>query len=582
MSYLVLARKWRPNTFDEVVGQEHITRTLKNAITQDRVAHALLFTGSRRIGKTSCARILSRALNCAQGPRVDPCGECPACLDIISGNSVDVFEIDGASNNSVEQIREIREAVKFLPTRGKRKSYIIDEVHMLTTSAFNALLKTLEEPPEHVLFIFATTEPHKIPETIHSRCQRFDFKRISEPKIIEALEKITRSEKIRVERAALGHIAREAKGGMRDSLSLLDQLIAFCGEEITEAQVREVLGIADRGVLHSLSRSLLKGDASGALEVLDSLFRFGLDLQKFAVVLVQHLRDLMVVKVSQHPERLVDLPRDELEAMALQIKEVPVAQLHRLFNATLAGAEEVARSSFPKLVLEMTLLRLCNQGPTQPLAEVLEGLMRLEARLEEGGSSSPNPEGPSRPFIPRATVGPTPQTAQQRPRELPQPAFKATSTPEPPKESGAAKDLEASLSKLERLILQIPNEFLSTRILHHARFLAWEEEQLLLTVRSSGEAELRPSLPSLESLMRADLARPNFKVELRVLPTGQQSPAGVSLFQWCQARDEAQRQQQEMAARNHPRVQAALRCFQGARIEAVIITALKKQNPKTE
>ena len=403
MSYLVLARKWRPTTFADVVGQAHVTRTLRNAIQLDRVAHALLFTGSRGIGKTTCARLLACALNCEDGPKVDPPADDPVCLEIMGGSSVDVFEIDGASNNSVDQIREIRESVKFLPTRGKRKIYIIDEVHMLSTSAFNALLKTLEEPPEHVLFVFATTEPHKIPDTIISRCQRFDFKRIPEGEIVGAIAKIAAAEGLTVEEAALHHIAREAQGGMRDSLSLLDQVIAFCGDNITEAQTREVLGIADRKVLYDLTTAVLVGDGKAALEIVDSLFRFGIDLQKFAAEFLGHLRDLIVVRVCPEAPHLVDLPASELETAGQQVADVAPARLHRLFNAMLGCAESVAESPFPKLVLEMSLLRLCEQGPTLPLAEVLDGLARLEARLDEelppdgGGGHPPGPPAPRSP-----------------------------------------------------------------------------------------------------------------------------------------------------------------------------------------
>ncbi len=421
LSYLVLARKWRPSTFDEVIGQSHVTRTLKNAIELGRVAHALLFTGSRGIGKTSCARILAKALNCEQGPTVNPCGVCPACVEIGSGSSVDVFEIDGASNNSVEQIREIRESVKFLPTRGKRKMYIIDEVHMLSTSAFNALLKTLEEPPEHVLFVFATTEPHKIPDTILSRCQRYDFKRISEQAIVDALTNITSAEGLTVETGALAHIAREAQGGMRDSLSLLDQVIAFCGLNITESQTREVLGIADRQVFFELTHSILNGDGQHCLERIDDLFRMGLDLQKFAGEFVRHLRDLMVVRICQDPQRLVDIPVEEVAIMSNQVKDIDPARLHRLFGAFMKGAEEVARSPFPKLALEMTLLRLCNQGATLPLADVLEGLNRLEQRLDSGESIQE--EG-----VPGKTEGSP--TVKSEPRQSagsdPNPTFKPT------------------------------------------------------------------------------------------------------------------------------------------------------------
>lgn len=444
MSYLVLARKWRPTTFEEVVGQAHVTRTLSNALSQQRVAHALLFTGSRGIGKTSCARILAKALNCDEGPTVTPCGVCPSCVDISAGKSTDVFEIDGASNNSVEQIREIREAVKFVSTRGKRKIYIIDEVHMLSTAAFNALLKTLEEPPPHVLFIFATTEPHKIPETIVSRCQRFDFKRIGQRAIVGALTKIAHAENIEVEPAALQHIARESKGGMRDSLSLLDQVIAFCGTRITEKDARQILGIADRAILHGLTRAILDGDGQGALNIINDLFQHGIDLQKFATEFVQHLRDLMVIKVCAHPDRLIDIPDDELAMLAEQIAQIAPARIHRLFNALIAGAEEVSRSNFPKLVFEMTVLKLCEQGPTLPLAQVLEGLARLEARIDQplppgGGPTHPAPnparaDGPRAPQGPGADHGGSPsrasassaQPVQQRQPQSPQPGGRPT------------------------------------------------------------------------------------------------------------------------------------------------------------
>ena len=403
MSYLVLARKWRPTHFDEVVGQAHVTQTLKNAIELNRVAHALLFTGSRGIGKTSCARILAKALNCQTGPTVTPCGICSSCEQINLGTSVDVFEIDGASNNSVEQIREIRESVKFLPAGGRRKIYIIDEVHMLSTSAFNALLKTLEEPPEHVLFIFATTEPHKIPETIISRCQRYDFKRIPERIIVDALLKIADKEGLTVDESALFHVAREAHGGMRDSLSLLDQVIAYCGLTISEAQTRDILGIADRRVFSALVDALIASDSQQVLTLVDEQYRRGLDLQKFSAEFVRHVRDLMVLRVVDDAHQLVDLPRDQLDELSRKVSDIEPGRLHRMLSTLLAGAEEVSRSSFPKLAFEMVLLRMCQQGSTLPLAEVLSGLERLEASLaqspvgqlvESDVAPVPNPIGP--------------------------------------------------------------------------------------------------------------------------------------------------------------------------------------------
>lgn len=297
MSYVVLARKWRPKYFEEVVGQGHVARTLKNSISQDRVAHAYLFTGARGVGKTSTARILAKALNCHQGPTDTPCYACPSCVEISAGQSVDVFEIDGASNRGINEIRELREGARYAPSRDRYKIYIIDEVHMLTTEAFNALLKTLEEPPSHVKFVFATTEPQKIPVTILSRCQRFDFKRITQQDIVEHLTDLCQKEQINAERAALQLLARQAAGGMRDALSLLDQVISFAGDQISEEQVIQILGVANRRHLFELSHAVLSRDAERALITLDDVHRYGYDLHQFASEMVNHLRDLMVTRV---------------------------------------------------------------------------------------------------------------------------------------------------------------------------------------------------------------------------------------------------------------------------------------------
>ncbi|MFU8805548.1 MAG: DNA polymerase III subunit gamma/tau, partial [Bradymonadaceae bacterium] len=257
-SYVVLARKWRPEHFEEVVGQGHVARTLTNSIEQDRVAHAYLFCGARGVGKTSTARILAKALNCKQGPTATPCYDCVACKEISDGQSVDVFEIDGASNRGINEIRDLREGVRYAPSRDRYKVYIIDEVHMLTTEAFNALLKTLEEPPPHAIFIFATTEPQKIPVTILSRCQRFDFKRIGQKDIVDHLAYLCEQEGIEADRAALQIIARQAAGGMRDALSLLDQIISFAGKSVKEEQIAEILGVANRKHLFELSEAVVE------------------------------------------------------------------------------------------------------------------------------------------------------------------------------------------------------------------------------------------------------------------------------------------------------------------------------------
>ncbi|MEZ4459407.1 MAG: DNA polymerase III subunit gamma/tau [bacterium] len=382
MSYVVLARKWRPRQFDEVVGQEHVARTLSNAIEQDRVAHAFLFTGARGVGKTSTARILAKALNCVKGPTPTPCNECTSCVEITTGQSVDVFEIDGASNRGINEIRELRESVRYAPSRAKYKVYIIDEVHMLTTEAFNALLKTLEEPPPHVKFIFATTEPQKIPVTILSRCQRYDFKRIGQSDIVRHLELLCDAEKITFERSALQIIARQAAGGMRDALSLLDQIISFSGTHVSEAEVTSILGVANRQHLFDLSDALLARDAERALMVLDEVNRYGYDLPQFASELVSHFRDLMVISVVNEPARVTDLTVSEIELAQRQTQGVSGELLHRYFSLMVAGAQEMARSSYPKLILEMTLVRLAQLEPLVSLDLLVDRLASLEAEFD--------------------------------------------------------------------------------------------------------------------------------------------------------------------------------------------------------
>ena len=298
VSYQVFARKYRPQTFDEVVGQEHITRTLKNAIEQNRLAHAYLFVGPRGTGKTSTARILAKCLCCVQAPTVTPCGVCDPCREIAAGISLDVLEIDGASNNGVEQVRELRDNVRYAPTRGSYKIYIIDEVHMLTSAAFNALLKTLEEPPEHVKFIFATTEPQKVLPTILSRCQRFDLRRIPSPLISAHLEKIAGCEKIDLAIDAADAIARGAEGGLRDAESMLDQLVAFCGGRIALDDVLGIFGFTAPETVSQMAGALLDKDTPGALAVLDAQSEAGKDLLRLLGELIAHLRNLLVFQVN--------------------------------------------------------------------------------------------------------------------------------------------------------------------------------------------------------------------------------------------------------------------------------------------
>jgi DNA polymerase-3 subunit gamma/tau len=371
MSYLVIARKWRPQTFDEIVGQTHISDTLSNAIRSDRVAHAFLFTGVRGVGKTTAARVLAKALNCEKGPTPTPCNKCGNCTEITNGNSVDVLEIDGASNTGVNDVREIIENVRYQPAKSRFKIYIIDEVHMLSTSAFNALLKTLEEPPPHVKFIFATTDPHKVPHTIHSRCQRYDFRRIPARQIVERLAEIAKADTIEVSERGLYLVAREAEGSMRDAQSLFDQVIAFAGKKIRDEDVAAALGLADRSLLFDLAAAVIDRDPSKALAVVEQLHRFGYDLRRFVRELLEHIRNLSVAKLGQAEDLLGEMPREEREEIGKQAQRISHEDLDRAFRVLLETETEIARVPYPKLILDMVVIKLATMTPVLPADELL-------------------------------------------------------------------------------------------------------------------------------------------------------------------------------------------------------------------
>jgi DNA polymerase-3 subunit gamma/tau len=393
MSYLVLARKWRPQVFEEVVGQRHITQTLQNAISQNRVAHAFLFTGARGVGKTSTARILAKALNCEKGPCLNPCNQCTTCNEISSGISMDVIEIDGASNRGIDEIRELRENVRYTPAKSRYKIYIIDEVHMLTREAFNALLKTLEEPPPHIIFVFATTEPHKIPATILSRCQRYDFKRISIREILGSLKKIVEKEEIQISQRSLLSIAQESEGSLRDAQSLLDQVISYGGKEIRDEDIVDVLGLIDRKILSDTIDAIADKDGNRCMEMIEHVYHYGVDLQHFCRELLQYLRHLILIKVSQHPEGLMEVPGEEMEIFKRQAEKFDFDQLNHLFNLLLKGEEEMAQSTFPRTMLEMTLIRLATFRPFLPIDDIVKKLEALEKSHPQ--SESPESADPS-------------------------------------------------------------------------------------------------------------------------------------------------------------------------------------------
>jgi DNA polymerase III subunit gamma/tau len=430
MSYLVLARKWRPQNFDDIVGQEPITRTLRNAIRAQRIAHAYLFTGVRGVGKTTAARVLAKALNCEKGPTPSPCNQCTHCQEITAGNCIDVLEIDGASNRGIDEIRQIIENVRYQPAQCRFKIYVIDEVHQITKDAFNALLKTLEEPPPSVKFILATTEPHRLPETILSRCQRYDFRRIPLREIVRRLSEISKREGLKITDDALVLVAREADGSMRDAQSLLEQVLA-CAQlggnsreetAVDEALLQDILGLAERRILYHLSDAVILGNARDCIELIAEVVAGGRDLCRLSRDLVEHFRNLLLVRLIQDRgqetgdrnlrssvlDQLLDLPDQEIEDLRTQVVDLSIDTLLDYFDFMAAGDEDVTRSGNPRFALETVLIRLATLPKTLPVAQLLERLEKLEKKLPAAG---PAPSAQA----PQSSTQP-PQTAVQATR----------------------------------------------------------------------------------------------------------------------------------------------------------------------
>ena len=540
MSYQVLARKWRPQVFEDVVGQGHITRTLQNAIASGRLAHAFLFSGPRGVGKTTTARILAKALNCAEGPTATPCGVCNSCRETAAGTSVDVIEIDGASNRGIEHIRELREAVKYAPAGGKYKVYVIDEVHMLTNEAFNALLKTLEEPPPHVIFIFATTEPQKIPATILSRCQRYGFKRVSLQEITGRLRKIAGAEGISITDHGLALVARAAEGSMRDSQSLLDQALSYCGLTIQDEELQVTLGSVPQQTLMDITAGLLAHDSARLLQEVDLLLDRGQDLRQVLAGVVEHLRNLIVLKITTEPSQMVDLAADDLEGMKAQASGTATEQLLLLFDSLSKTLDDLRWSPHQRFTLEVGLIKASSLAPLRPLAEVLGRIRELEAKIATGSAPL--------------------RTAGSAVRELPA-GYTPQPSPEMPAAPAAVAGGGSSGDAWSRIVasVKVKKPALAT-FLAGGRIVELGADELLLAVQGNSfqisQIEKQENRALIEAAAGEALGRP---VRIRVRPLPEEAKPSPKA-------KPAERDKKK-APEQDPFVQDALRIFGGEVVE---------------
>jgi DNA polymerase-3 subunit gamma/tau len=639
MSYVVLARKWRPMSFEDLIGQEHVSRTLGNAIQSGRVAHAFLFTGVRGVGKTTSARILAKALNCMgtaaapkTGPSVTPCLECPACKEIAAGVDVDVREIDGASYNGVDEVRKLQDSLPYRPARDRFKIFIVDEVHMLSQSAWNAFLKTLEEPPPHVKFIFATTEVQKVPVTILSRVQRFDFKLIPTQLIAKRLANVLSAEGIKSDDRGLSVIAREAAGSMRDAMSLLDQVIAWNDQNLDGDSVARVLGVASRQILHDMARALVAGDAARCLSIVGELSNQGYDIATVARDALAVLRDLVVSKVCKDPGDLLDLADEEKSDVAALADHTSLDDLVRLHQGFSAGFDEVVRSGQVRAALEMLLVRLARRPALIPIDDLVTRLAALEKRLAGNAPRGPSGPPPGRPSParpdPRSSPPPGPrqqsrEAASSGPPEaaavavadepppaqaLPQrangtpatrdlgtlaaPAGSGSGSPSPssrppsrspsPPVNGAAlvnassianpKAVQTSENALE-VFRSIVARVRAARpelaaCLHHAAIIDAKPERLALAFEAGTIFERTASTPEALELLRA-AAREVFGVEPPIVLETRGANAAHTSVSAVENQERSERKRDALArAKQHPKIAEASRIL-GARLKEI-------------
>ncbi|MFH1808729.1 MAG: DNA polymerase III subunit gamma/tau [Pseudomonadota bacterium] len=600
MSYLVLARKWRPQTFEDVIGQGHVVHTLQNAVKKDRLAHAFVFTGARGVGKTTAARLLAKALQCEQGPTPEPCGTCARCLEIADSRAVDVLEIDGASNRGIDQVRELRDGVRYLPQNARFKIVIIDEVHMLTTEAFNALLKTLEEPPPHVKFIFATTEPHKIPVTILSRCQRFDFKRIAPQEIVKHLQKIAGAEGIAADEAALLQVARAAQGSMRDALSLLDQAIAYAEGAITAQVASEALGIIDRRTVVDIIEAVLARDPSAGLDGVQRAYQSGFDLRQLLIELTEELRHLVVAravlpsggvrhapsasgagpdaftpgsKVPGHLQALIDLPEREIALVVERAQRTSPEDLQRLFAMALEHIDLVSRADSPRLVLDVLVARMAALPPYRSLDELTALVEQLASGSPPSAAGSPSSRGAP----PAPPVRPAPSRAAPARATAPDPPAAAPAVPAGPPAAAAAvspaSEPSASLPGVDARWQAVVDAVRSERpalasFLEHGVVVTTTETALTLRFEQAFYADAVRETDHMKFLLGA--ARASFPQlsAIKVDVGATLANAGtLSIAEAASRRRHSETSQREAEALEDPTVKLAMQIFGGTVVQ---------------